>query len=54
MLEMELPKAKMQMEHIENQVEEHVQMVPNSISNEPMENWVESLWEELRKTKDNR
>ena len=42
------------MEHIENWVEERVQMVPNSISKEQMENWVESLWEQLRKAKENR
>ena len=42
------------MEHKENHVEEHVEMVPKIISNEPMENWVESLWEELRKAKENR
>ena len=44
----------MQMEHTKNQVKEHAQMVPNSISNEPIENWVENLWEKLRKSKENR
>ena len=43
-----------QLEYKENHIEEHVEMVPNSISNEPMDNWVESFWEELKRAKDKR
>ena len=51
MLEIEIPKLETQPKQKENPLEEHVEMVPNNISNEPMKNGVKNLWEELRKTK---
>ena len=51
----EISRSELQLEqkenpHLElkgNVVEEHIEMVPNSVSNKLEEKWVEILWEEL-------